>query len=137
MAALKRPFGPSGLRLHQTQIAVLAQVKHVGPIGFHVDKHEEAVPQQFHLQGRILHAHRAHREGLVAHHLGSGFVLDDGFGARRVVLQLAGLEGILAQALAQLGTVLVNLPFQLGQGLVDADVEVVVCLLYTSPSPRD
>ena len=35
---------------HQAQIAILAQIEHIGTVGFHIDEYEEAVPQQFHLQ---------------------------------------------------------------------------------------
>ncbi len=42
-------------RHHQAQIAVLAQVQHVGALGFDIHEYEEAVAQQFHLQDGVFH----------------------------------------------------------------------------------
>lgn len=37
------------LRLEQAKVAILAQIQHVGALGFNVDEDEEAVAQQLHL----------------------------------------------------------------------------------------
>ena len=42
-------------RLQQAQVSVLAQIQDVGAAGFDVYEDKEAVAEQFHLQGGVLH----------------------------------------------------------------------------------